>query len=457
MPPLHYEHVQPDLHLVDFDVLTPHLLQLMLRNVATDGFSFVHEESGGSTHVSQPGCVIASPSYPVDLSRVDQDYVHHWTRDAAIVALELAAQPMVLDPLGGSPQLCDYVAFSRTCQDAANAAGHFYRAAFLVDGSVRDWSDQMDGPALQNLALVAAWPRLDAAARTTASAVGQANLDHIVGDWAHDQDMVNLWEEVRGPSFFTRSVQLCCLHEVQGANALGLAAPDGLDEAVDGLEQALAAHWDEQQQLYRSVPNGTLPGNSVTDLSRYDPNADVVSAAVYGAVSCTDPKLLATAARVREQYVSGEYAYPINGADEALGIGPLIGRYPGDVYDGDVGKDRAAGQRGHPWALCTANLAELCYRVAHEFRTGNGVGWDELTGPFFAPLDLDQATVDDHAAAGRVADTLRDAGDRMLRAIVYHSDHYELSEQFDAWTGYEKSVTNLTWSYAAFLSAVRAR
>ena len=28
---------------------------------------------------------------------------------------------------------------------------------------------------------------------------------------------------------------------------------------------------------------------------------------------------------------------------------------------------------------------------------------------------------------------------------------------FDARTGYEKSVTNLTWSYAAYLSAVRAR
>jgi hypothetical protein len=31
------------------------------------------------------------------------------------------------------------------------------------------------------------------------------------------------------------------------------------------------------------------------------------------------------------------------------------------------------------------------------------------------------------------------------------------SEQFDGITGYEKSVRNLTWSYAAFLSAVRAR
>ncbi|MGO6907432.1 glucoamylase, partial [Rhizobium ruizarguesonis] len=29
--------------------------------------------------------------------------------------------------------------------------------------------------------------------------------------------------------------------------------------------------------------------------------------------------------------------------------------------------------------------------------------------------------------------------------------------QFDGTVGYEKSVRNLTWSYASFLSAVRAR
>jgi glucoamylase len=52
---------------------------------------------------------------------------------------------------------------------------------------------------------------------------------------------------------------------------------------------------------------------------------------------------------------------------------------------------------------------------------------------------------------------LQDAGDAMLAAVIYHSDHLELSEQFDGVTGYEKSVKNLTWSYAAFLSAVRAR
>jgi glucoamylase len=52
---------------------------------------------------------------------------------------------------------------------------------------------------------------------------------------------------------------------------------------------------------------------------------------------------------------------------------------------------------------------------------------------------------------------LQGAGDQMLQAVIFHSDNLELSEQFDATTGYEKSVSNLSWSYASFVSAVRAR
>lgn len=45
----------------------------------------------------------------------------------------------------------------------------------------------------------------------------------------------------------------------------------------------------------------------------------------------------------------------------------------------------------------------------------------------------------------------------MLQALVFHNHHFELSEQFDSTTGYENSVSNLSWSYASSLSAVRAK
>lgn len=468
-PSLRYERVQASLPDTDLSVAALYMLQLMLRNIATDGFTFVDPMtvSSGSPRRSRPGCVLASPSYPANLSSIDQFYVYHWTRDAAITAMELAHQPVALSPQGVSQSLCDYVAFSQACQQAALASGTFYRACYQIDGTLRAWSDQADGPALQNLAFVDAWPRLDASAQATAKAIAQQNLDRLVVDCTADDafnDMFNLWEEVMGPSFFARAAQLRCLREAQSTNVLQLTLPPALNNAINQLSAGLDNHWDAGQGLYRSVPNGRLPDNPLLpDLTGYDPNTDVVMACIYGAVPCTDPKLLATAAKVRaSSEAGGTYPYLVNSTDQTLNIGPLIGRYPGDRYDGDVGNDRRSPTVGHPWALCTANFAELYYRLATSFETGGGVPYGELTAAFFDQIQSDEIQIDvtmvnDPAKAATVARALRDAGDRMLRALIYHSDHYELSEQFDSRTGYEKSVTNLTWSYASYLSATRAR
>ena len=146
--------------------------------------------------------------------------------------------------------------------------------------------------------------------------------------------------------------------------------------------------------------------------------------------------------------MSSPYYYPINGADQPRGIGPLLGRYPGDTYDGD----NDAPGIDHPWAVSTANFAELYYRLANVITTIGSVPFDDLSAGFFG-----QAGVQASATPADAAAALRASGDQMLRAIVFHSDHLELSEQFDATTGYEKSVANLSWSYASYLSAVRAR
>jgi glucoamylase len=171
---------------------------------------------------------------------------------------------------------------------------------------------------------------------------------------------------------------------------------------------------------------------------------------VYGALSCTDERLLATAAALRRQWADpgSPSAYPINAVDASSGRGPLLGRYPGDVYDGD---DNDSGT-AHPWALCTANFAELYYTLAAAVVRDVRVPYSSESAHFFAQVGVGEQT-----APADTARQLMNAGDSMLQALVYHSDHLELSEQFDATTGFEKSVRNLTWSYAAFLSAVRAR
>jgi glucoamylase len=434
MSALSYGSVRPAVTRLDLAAVAKYMFWLMYRNVASDGLVFDDPVNAGV--VSSPGAVLASPSWENSASHVTQDYVYHWTRDAAVVAVELA-WAYSGGTLPDNQPLIDYVRFSQACQ---RPAGDFDRAAFYIDGTRRPWTDQADGPALQVIALVAVYRQLDAPTQAIAAQLIDANLAFLAG--AYQGQTYNLWEEEYGYSFFARSAQLRCFQAI-AANTIGITVPPWLPSALTWLISALEGHWNGE--VYQSV----LP--VPTDYrAPYDPNIDIVQAAIYGAESVTDPRLLATAAQLRAQWAdpASKYFYPVNGTDSAAGLGPLLGRYPGDVYDGDT--DAQVGD--HPWALTTANFAQLYYRLATKITSSRTVAADPLSATFLAQVGVTSATPPLDAAVA-----LRSAGDAMLRAIVYHSDHFELSEQFDAVTGFEKSVSNLSWSYAAFLSAVRAR
>ena len=434
MSGLSYGSARPEVAQVNLAMVGKFMFWLMFRNVASDGMVFDDPVNAGV--VSSPGAVLASPSWENTATHVTQDYVYHWTRDAAIVATELA-WAYSSGTLPDNQPLIDYVTFSQTCQQSA---GDFDRASCYINGTQRPWTNQTDGPALQTLALLAIYRQLDTPTQAIAAQLINANLNFLEG--AYQGQTYNLWEEAYGYSFFARSVQLRCFQAV-AANTIGVTVPTWLPAALTWLTSALDSHWNGE--VYQSV----LP--VPTDYrAPYDPNIDIVMSAIHGAESVTDPRLLATAAALRAQWAdpSSKYFYPINGTDAALNLGPLLGRYPGDVYDGDT--DDLVGD--HPWALTTANFAELYYRLAAKISSSRTVPADALSATFLAQVGVTATTAPLDAAA-----SLRAAGDAMLQAVVYHSDHLELSEQFDAVTGFEKSVSNLSWSYAAFLSAARAR
>ena len=426
----------------DLSGLSSYMLLLMLRNIASDGFVFGDPAAPGS--YSAPGCVIAAPSYPANTPGVDQDYVFNWVRDAAITMIEVAEAG--LPPINGRVEaLGNFVAFATTCYNNAQPTkGH---ASFTIAGQPRrDWSEQSDGPALQTLALLRAHGQLDGVGRTAAIDLVNKNVDYLLG--TYQQPTTNLWEEHSGLSFFARAVQLKCFREI-AANTIGVAVPAALPGAIAWLETALGEHWNGGYYVSLMVPGGGGAPQSVSP--DYDANIDIVQASIYGSVPCDDTRMLATAGVLLRQWSDNAslFVYPINQADSVRGIGPVFGRYPGDVYDGDTANPVGGG---HPWALCTANFAELLYTLATTIVADNKIPHDDLSGDFFGHFAI--------AAATRPADAataLRAAADAMLRAILFHSDGYELSEQFDARSGYEKSVRNLTWSYAAFLSALRAR
>ncbi len=430
----------------DLQTVAQHMFSLMLRNVSSDGYPFADPSSPGN--FSKPGCVIAAPSYPADTPGVNQDYVFNWVRDAAITAIELAAAKMPTAPGAGVEPLVDYVNFAQLCQN--NATPTMGHAVFTIEGNARPWSEQNDGPAIQTLAMVQAFDQLDAGTQATAVAVMNKNTEYLLG--VYENPTTNLWEEHSGLSFFARAVQLKCFQQVTG-NTLGVDVPDGVAGAVEWLQNALQAHWNGTYYVTLLAP--PAPGNAnsptIPPDQGYDPNIDIVQASVYGAIPFTDTKLLATAGQLWRQWADGSspHVYQINLADRELRLGPLLGRYPGDFYDGDTS---APVPGGHPWALCTSNFAELYYGVANEISRSQTVPVDAMSTEFFGQVGITPAT-----SAADAVTALRNAGDAMLQAVIYHSDNLELSEQFDGTTGYEKSVRDLTWSYAAFLSAVRRR
>jgi glucoamylase len=434
MSAMNYSLRQFAINQVDLQAIAQHMYPLMLRNISGEGFLFC--DPANPQQSSLPGCV---PSFPAAQPGVDQDYVYNWVRDAAIAAMEVAAAEPPVRPDGGAQTLIDYVTFAQTCQNNAAEAGQPTRACFTIEGGLRAWSNQTDGPALQTLAILDLFSQLDPPTQAAALAVANANVALLMH--LYQQPTVNLWEEMTGFSFFARAAQLRCLAAVR-TNTIGLDVPATIGDAIAWLTNALEAHWNGSFYVSMLEPQDPRPG--------YDPNIDIVSASIYGAIPFTDTRLLATAAQIRSQFsdAGDPNVYPINLADAQLGIGPLLGRYPGDTYDGDS----ADSSVDHPWALCTANLAELYYGLANAISAGAALPYDDLSSGFFG-----QVGVASGAAAADAARALTTAGDAMLQAIIYHSDNLLLSEQFDAWTGYEKSVRNLTWSYAAFLSAVRRR
>jgi glucoamylase len=437
---------------VDLSSLAPIMYTLMFRNLSSDGFVYSDPQwPGDISRDSKPGCIIAAPSFPAETPGIDEDYVFNWVRDGAITALEVAKAVMPTSPGGTVQTLNDYVQFVDLCHSNAQPPLTKGHACFNIAGDARPWTEQNDGPALQSITILAAYDQLDPDTQKRAMDLVNSNVTFLLT--VYEKPTTNLWEEHIGFSFFARSAQLRCFEEIQASTIAGIDKPAGLQPAIDWLHQALAGHWDGSKyvSLMADPGNGAqpLPQNPV--VRGYDPNIDIVQSAVYGAIPVADAKLLATAAQLRSQWEEGGIAfYPINKADkEKFGIGPLFGRYPGDVYDGDTSHPVLGG---HPWALSTCNVAELHYKLAAEIKSSGTVPVDDLSTPFFAQSGIDALTAPAAAAAALAA-----TGDAMVRAVVYHSDNLELSEQFDGATGYERSVHNLTWSYAAYLSAMRAR
>ena len=141
--------------------------------------------------------------------------------------------------------------------------------------------------------------------------------------------------------------------------------------------------------------------------------------------------------------------YPIN-AGIPEGKAPAIGRYPEDVYYG-----------GQAWYLTSLAAAEQLYDALYTWNKLGSITVTSTSLPFFHDLDP-SITTGSYSSTSSAYSTLYNAvrayADEFIDIVAtYAHPNGSLAEQFHRADGTPLSAFDLTWSYAAFLTAVARR
>jgi glucoamylase len=437
----------------------------MLRSISATGLK-MHRPGFGQIVVPALGSVLASPRYGDWTS--EPDYFFHWLRDSALVMQAVIGRIEVGDSSADwAGHFRDFVRFSleigrisgrqflatvdfksgaradlrqflRPDEEIAAVEGERTLAEVRTnaDGTLdfTRWSrPQNDGPALCALAAMrfeALGLAQDDQAREGLEELIVGDLDFTQQHWA--EPCYDIWEEGSAHHYYTQVVQFAALRAgADWAARRGDAArADGFREAAAALAPRLDGYWSPEERIYRCTlrPAGA-ERQKVLDVA-------VILGAVHAGIpegrhSVLDDRVQATLLNLEAAF---EAAFAVNRA-RAPGLGVALGRYPGDrFFDGGV------------WYIATFGAAELCYRLAAAIKAGAAPepGHDM---PLARGVDRDGLV---RALLGR-----GDATMAMARRFVPPTG--ELSEQFDPDTGEQKSARDLSWSYAAFLTAYDAR
>lgn len=388
------------------------------------------------------------------------------------------------DPTFWEPIMWDFLKFNRALQWTPNESITDFdplglgEPKFCTDGSAfqEDWGrPQYDGPALRALfamefaiEYLARGGKKEAVSqwiyRAELPALTLTKADLELTAVVHRYPSFDLWEEVLGVHFYTLRVQEEAL--AQGARFAAMMNDTFASEWY--LQQGHAVHakldtWFWNGEVY--VPT-VQRVRGVEKPSQMDVAILLAALHTFSLHQFLQDPFLATVARFAQAFAK----FPINnrtcGASECTHstccdstvCGPALGRYPEDTYMG-----------GHPWYLATLAMSEVHYRVGEALvqtlrssssssaaATATAAGLlhvTQMSAPFFSPLAPGMHTVTLHMVRSFV-----DRGDRYLARVRAHtppSGH--LAEQYHGTSGCPWSAENLTWSYAAFLTATRAR
>lgn len=408
---------------------------------------------GAKSHGVLAGLVIASPSTQ------NPDYLYSWTRDSSLV-FKLLIEDFVLGGDLSLRGLIDaYITVESRIQQTPNPSGAAGKDGlgepkFNINGSafLRPWGrPQRDGPALRATALMqyAGWLLENGNGTYVEKSLWpiiRLDLDYVAANWR--QSTFDLWEEINSTSFFTTAVQHRSLREGSSlAFKLERHAESRVyDTQANGVLCFMQSFWNPRDRYITANTGGGRSG--------LDANTVLASIHTFDSAAGCDPITFQPCsdralANLKKYVDSFRAVYPIN--QPVQKSDPVAtGRYPEDVYFG-----------GNPWYLATLAVAEQLYDA---LLTWDGLGAIAVTPTSKAFFDQFSSDISpgtyrsDSSTYVQLSDAIRAHADGFVKIVArFTPPDGRLAEQFDKKSGNPTSADDLTWSYAATLTAFRSR
>ncbi|KAL8989714.1 MAG: hypothetical protein Q9177_001455, partial [Variospora cf. flavescens] len=383
-----------------------------------------------------------------------------WTRDSALT-FKMLVDTFIAGDTSLQPEIQDYISAQAILQTVAGPSGDLTDGSclgepkFEADGTAftEPWGrPQRDGPAVRATALIAysRWLMANGGQSNVTSAIWPIisnDLSYVGQYW--NRTGFDLWEEVEGSSFFTTAVQHRALVEGQAlADRIGKSCPACESQAPQVL-CFLQSFWNGKFVVSninnQRGRNGRDANSILASIHTFDPDA-----------ACDDSTFQPCSSRAlanhKEVTDSFRSLYAVNsGVPEGAAI--AVGRYTEDVYMG-----------GNPWYLTTLAAAEQLYAALYQINRQGKLVIDGTSLPFFQALDPTvSSSVGTYPSSSPVYTAITSAmqtyADGYLRVVQKYTPPAggSLSEQYSRADGSPRSATDLTWSYAAFLTAIARR
>ncbi|KAH7359714.1 glucoamylase/glucan 1,4-alpha-glucosidase-like protein [Pyrenochaeta sp. MPI-SDFR-AT-0127] len=396
------------------------------------------------------GILVASPS------RSNPDYWYTWTRDAALTYKALVER-FISGDTSLRQKLDDYVSAQAFLQGVSNPSGGpdtggLGEPKFNVDRTAftGSWGrPQRDGPPLRATALIiyANWLVANGGQTQAANTVWPViakDLAYTVRYW--NQTGFDLWEEVNGSSYFTLAASHRALVE-------GAALATKLSKTCDGCAAAAPQVLCFAQSFWTG---SYIDSNINVNDGRTGKDVNSIISSIHTfdpAAKCTDATFQPCSSRALANHKSVtdsfRSVYGIN-RGIAQGRAVAVGRYSEDVY-----------YNGNPWYLATLAAAEQLYSAIYQWNLQGSIVVDSVSLPFFRDLVPSIAIgtySKDSSTYNTIVSAVRTYGDDYIAVVQkYTPSNGGLAEQFDKSNGSPLSAVDLTWSYAAFLTATERR